>query len=209
MGRPAQFRREDAVATAMENFWAKGYDCVSVSELAAAMSITRSSFYNCFKTREALFDDVLDLYAAHTPDYFLSNLDPTVPVVPAIRQAFRNLCRDRAADPDGRGCMIIKCLAQATITSKHTPKLLNLLEAKVSRYERLLNRAITNGEITKAGDVRLMAQTIITYMIGMNTICKLVRSEKELWAIAETFLSTVGLKATGTDLDTNTSPDTA
>lgn len=198
MGRPAQFSKEAAIAIAMESFWEKGYDGISVSELAAAMSITRSSFYNCFKTRDNLFDDVLALYMKNTPDYFLDGLDPMAPVVPAIRQAFKNLCRDRARDPDGRGCMIIKCLAQATLAKEPSPRLVRILDAKVDRYELLLKRAASNGEIETPRDAKLMAQAITTHMIGINMICKLVRTEQELWAIAEAFLSINGLNAADT-----------
>jgi len=195
MGRPAQFCKDDAIAIAMDAFWTKGYDGVSVSELSAAMSITRSSFYNCFKTREALFDQVLDLYGKSAPDYCLLDLEPDAAIIPAIRDAFQNLCRDRAADPEAKGCMIINCLAQATLDDKASPPLVAMLKAKIGRYESLLCQAINRGEVPTPLDVQTTAQAIVTFMIGINMVCKIVRNEDELWHMSEIFLNGLGLKA--------------
>ena len=46
----------------------------SVSELSSRMSITRSSFYNSFVSREALFSEVLALYGKQSCDRFLNDL---------------------------------------------------------------------------------------------------------------------------------------
>jgi TetR/AcrR family transcriptional regulator, transcriptional repressor for nem operon len=193
MGRPAKFCKDNAIAIAMEAFWTKGYDGVSVSELSAAMNITRSSFYNCFKTREALFNQVLDMYGKSAPDYCLLHLSADAPIVPAIRDAFLKLCRDRAADPEAKGCMIINCLAQATLEDEVSPPLIAMLKVKIGRYEWLLQQAKDRGELDGALDVPTAAQTIITFMIGINMICKVVRSEKALWQSCDTFLNGLGL----------------
>jgi len=195
MGRPAKFCKEKAIEIALETFWKKGYEATSVSELSAAMSITRSSFYNCFKTREALFDMVLERYQSRSPDYFLRSLDDNAAIIPAIRRAFKNLCAARAKDPEGKGCLIIKCLTEAANDEDAEPQLAAMMKSKVERYEGLINRAIRRGELPVETDVTLIARTLITQMIGLNIMSKLVRSEDELWTIADTFLNNAGLKA--------------
>jgi len=194
MGRPAQFCREEAVSIAMDAFWTKGYD-VPVSELANAMSITRSSFYNCFKTREALFDDVLDLYGQSTPDYFLSKLSDDAPILPAIRRALKALCHDRANDPEAKGCLLINCLAQANDTNSSAPQLTDLMTSKIDCYRELLISAEKRGECTLAADARTVAYAIVTHMIGLNIMCKIVRSEDSLWQTTELVLGGLGLAA--------------
>jgi len=195
MGRPAKFCRDEAVVTAMHAFWDKGYEAVSVNELSQAMSITRSSFYNCFGSRDALFEEAIALYIRSAPDYFLLTLAPEAEVVPAFRQALKTLCRDRAADPDARGCMIINCLACANGSNKAAPKLVAMMEEKLDRFSALMETAIRRGEISRSHDPRATAQAILTYMIGVNMICKIVPSEAKLWRATEQFLNGIGLGA--------------
>ena len=192
MGRPAKFDKDDAVAIAMEAFWDKGYEAVSVSELAAAMSITRSSFYNCFKTRDALFEKVLDLYKLQAPDYCLTQLGPNAPIIPAIRQSIRNLCRDRAADPDARGCLIITSLAQIAAGDITAPPLVEMMKAKIDRFDYLLTTAVERGEAV-IDNPSLAARTLMTHMMGINMICKIIRNEEELWAISDKVLTCIGI----------------
>jgi len=195
VGRPAEFCRDEAVTTAMHAFWTKGYDAVSVSELSQAMSITRSSFYNCFKTREALFKEAASLYVQSAPDYFLMSLDADADIVPAIRLALKNLCSERAADPDARGCMIINCLSRVTENDEAAPMLISMMQNKLAHYVTLLEKAIERGEIAKPYNAEMAAQAIMTHMIGINMMCKIVRSEEKLWQATEQFLESIGLKA--------------
>ena len=94
-GRPIGFARRDAVETAMNLVWKKGFLSVSVKELAEAMSIRRSSFYNTFGGREELFREVLAMYGTRTADAPLDHVRPGEPVVPVIVSVMRDLCRAR------------------------------------------------------------------------------------------------------------------
>lgn len=195
MGRPTKFCRDEAVAVAMDAFWAKGYSAVSVSELAAAMSITRSSFYNSFKTREALFEEVIARYSKNAPDLFLADLPEGAPIIPAIRQALRNLCRMRAADPMSRGCLIINCMALADQDNDAPPQIKAMMETKLARYERLVTRAQKTGELSADTAPKQIAHAIITHMMGINIMCKMHQSEETLWNSTDLFLTALGFEA--------------
>src|SRR3546814_2856545 len=54
-GRPREFCTQEALATAMRLFWAKGFEGTSVSDLAGAMGISKPSLYAAFGDKEALF----------------------------------------------------------------------------------------------------------------------------------------------------------
>ena len=61
-GRPREFDTDEALASALRVFWAKGYDGASLTDLTEAMGITRPSLYAAFGNKEALFKRALDLY---------------------------------------------------------------------------------------------------------------------------------------------------
>ena len=66
MGRPREFDIETALDTAGELFWRKGYEGTSLSDLTGAIGITPPSFYFAFKSKEALFKQVVDRYQSRS-----------------------------------------------------------------------------------------------------------------------------------------------
>ncbi|KPH83146.1 TetR/AcrR family transcriptional regulator, partial [Bosea vaviloviae] len=67
-GRPSQFDRDAALEAALMAFWRDGYQANSVKALSERLGITRSSFYNAFESREAMFMEALERYLERSPD---------------------------------------------------------------------------------------------------------------------------------------------
>src|ERR1041385_8504455 len=62
-GRPREFDRQKALQSAMELFWAQGYETTTLADLQKAMGgITAPSFYAAFGSKEALFREAVELY---------------------------------------------------------------------------------------------------------------------------------------------------
>lgn len=61
-GRPASFEREAAVRTALDLFWARGYEGVSIADLTAAIGVAPPSLYHAFGSKAGLFEEVVTLY---------------------------------------------------------------------------------------------------------------------------------------------------
>jgi len=62
MGRPREFDLDEALDTALQLFWRKGYEGTSLTDLTEAMGITRPSLYGAFGNKETLFRKALDRY---------------------------------------------------------------------------------------------------------------------------------------------------
>ncbi len=63
MARPKEFSRSEAIEKAMLAFWEYGYSQTSMQILTDAMSMSRSSIYGEFESKESLFALALDRYA--------------------------------------------------------------------------------------------------------------------------------------------------
>lgn len=182
----------------MELFWDKGLSAVSVSDLAAAMSLRRSSFYNAFGTRDAVFLEALERYAAVSPDAALDHLGPDAPVVPALVGLLRTVCRVRAADPRSRGCLVCNTLADLDGAGEVVgARVAAALAHRTVVVQRLMERAVAQGELPAAYDTRAAARAFVTFLVGVNTTSRVVRSEAALWVACATFLRGLGLDPGG------------
>lgn len=194
MGRPPKFDRQAAVEVAMNEIWRNGLEASSVKALSERLGITRSSFYNAFGSREALFKEALDLYFSKAPDRVLAHVGADASVLAVLTRMFREVCRVRAADPDAKGCMAINCVAELVgVDATLGPVMEGAVRHSLDRFEKLLRQAAANGEIRDSGDLKRKALALQNLLIGLNVMSKVVRSEEELWTGVELTLKGLGL----------------
>ena len=194
MGRPAKFDRKAAIELVMNEIWRSGFEACSVKAISEKLGITRSSFYNAFGNREALFLEALELYFFRSPDNVLAMVDSDASVLKVLTQFFKEVCRSRASDPEARGCMAVNCVAELVgVDETLGPILETAILNRLDRLERLLDQAAANGEIENRKDLREKALALQNLLIGLNVMAKVVRSEDDLWAAAKQTLKGLGL----------------
>lgn len=192
-GRPVAFMREEAIQAAMHLFWKQGLLAVSAKDLAKAMGVQRSSFYNSFGSREAVFVEALQRYSAQAPDVPLGNVAPDQPVVPLLVSVMREICRVRAADEQARGCLVCNSIAELVgVDESLGPLLAEAVVLRTGLVERLLLQAVRQKELAPA-DPAVTAKMFIAFLIGLNTISKVIRDEAQLWAMCREFLAGMGI----------------
>lgn len=68
--------KEKIVETALELFSLRGYDGVSVRDIARAVGIRESSLYNHFENKRAIFDGIVDFCVRQSEAYFRESALP-------------------------------------------------------------------------------------------------------------------------------------
>ncbi len=190
MARPSGFDRAKAVETAMNEIWKYGYEKCSVKSLSEILGITRSSFYNAFGTREALFGEVLQLYLSQSPDIALATAMPEMPIKQLFTKTFKSACKARADDVAGRGCLAINSVAElCNVDEKIGPVLEKAVLGSLVQMEKLLQHGVDQGEIDSHIDVHATALALQNLLMGLNVMCKVVRNEDELWQATKTTLA--------------------
>jgi len=194
MGRPAKFDRDQAVETVMHELWKHGFEACSVKAISEKLGITRSSFYNAFESREALFKEALELYFTQTPDRVLNAVRPDTRILALLTGMYREVCRSRAADSEARGCMAVNSVSElVAVNDELGPLLERAVLGSLERLEQLLRQAARGGEIGDGDDLREKALALQNLLMGLNVMCKVVRSEEDLWAAARQTLKGLGL----------------
>lgn len=178
----------------MHLFWKQGFLSVSAKDLADAMSIQRSSFYNSFGSREAVFIEALHRYAAQAPDAPLHEFPLGHPVMPVLVAVLRQICRVRSEDVESRGCLVCNAIAELVgVDQAIGPLLEEAVKHRTVVFRRLLSQAVRQGEIGPLADEEAAAAGFTAFLIGLNTLSKVVRDEKQLWAICRQFLRGLGI----------------
>ncbi len=194
MARPAKFDRREALEAVTDEIWRSGYGACSAKAISEKLGITRSSFYNAFDSREALFKEALDAYDASSPDKLLAEADGGEKLPKLLTRLFREVCKVRAADPEARGCMAVNSVAELVgVDPELGPYLEQMMLAKLRQLETLLRRAANRGEIEDDGNLKAKALALFSLLAGLNVMAKVVHSEKELWGAAKAGLKGLGL----------------
>ncbi len=107
LGRPRQFDRDQALEIAMKLFRLHGYDGTPISLLGEKMGINPPSLYAAFGSKESLYREALDLYAAKYSAPLIFRLRDE-PCVQTAIYTFLKKCAELFVGErdDERGCMI-------------------------------------------------------------------------------------------------------
>jgi len=197
MGRSRQFDRDAAIDTVMNQIWRLGYEACSVKSISENLGITRSSFYNTFGSREALFTEALQRYFQSSPDRRLSTFSETNSPLTLLSDVFKEACRARASDPEHRGCMVVNSVSELVGINEPLGSLLeDVIEQSIKSFERLLTHSMNLGELPPTCNIRELALAIQNLLIGLNTLSKVVTSEEQLWGTAKITLKALGVYRT-------------
>ncbi|MEM1061133.1 MAG: TetR/AcrR family transcriptional regulator [Planctomycetota bacterium] len=74
-GRPRNFDEADALGRVVDTFRRHGYDATTFAQLVASTGLSRSSLYNAFGDKDALFEKALTAYLRDEVDPVLAGFD--------------------------------------------------------------------------------------------------------------------------------------
>jgi len=194
MGRKAKFDRGAALDWVMHEIWLHGYEGVSVKSIAEKLSITRSSFYHTFTSKEALFEEALEYYLRPSPCFNENITTESEDPLWSLTQFFYQVCQHRLEDPVLRGCMLVNSLVG--LVGVH-PTLGPIVAQKIDGgrvwFESLIAQAVRAGDLDSTTNAAQIALTLQNLLFGLNAMSKAVREEEQLWGIAKTTLKGLNL----------------
>jgi TetR/AcrR family transcriptional repressor of nem operon len=188
-GRPKEFDEREALERAMNLFWARGYEKVSLSELQQHMGISRQSLYDTFGTKRALFLRTIEHYRATQLTQglaLLSQQGSPLDNVKALVRFFDQL----ASDPSCRGCLVANALVEI---APHDPEIAELLRETLAllqgSIERALRAASESGELPAHKSPEQLSLALTNALMGMVVTGKLPTARPLLQGIYAATLS--------------------
>lgn len=190
MARPLEFNPQEAVDRAMELFWSKGYDATSLSDLLAAMSLSRSSFYQSFGSKHRLYEQCLQHYRQSIGSQMLNELRKSSSARVFIEQLFNSIAEEVSQQKGRWGCMIMN---SASAKAPFDPSVGKIVHAGAKQFEEIFYRAVkrgqTEGEISKDKDPQTLASYLVSSRSGLLAMARAGASIAELKRISEMILT--------------------
>ena len=165
-----QFDEDRALEAAMTVFWQKGYEATSLADLEAATGLSKSSLYNAYHSKDALFARCLERFHRQHGGSLRDRLDHPH-FVTAIGNFFEGLLQrfEDASVPEG----CLATMAAMEVGTSDCPAadlLLAALDRQRGDFERRCARAVEDGELDPGIDTQAVAAMLLSMTRGIAVL---------------------------------------
>lgn len=188
-GRPREFDIDEALASALQLFWSKGYEGTSLTDLTTAMGITRPSLYAAFGNKEELFRKALDLYEREKLAFVSEALD-----APTSRQVAERLLHGalqmQTSECQPRGCL--RVISSVTCGTEAESVRADLMARRVSSQQAIcerMQRAKAEGDLAPHADAEGLCNYLLAILQGMSVQAGSGATKEQLETLVETSLA--------------------
>lgn len=170
MSRPKAFDPDVALDRATDLFRRKGYAATSVGDLVEHTGLSRSSLYDTFGDKHALFLAALDRYRVRGSDFLSEILENAESPMSGLRAYFDALAADCACPDEGRyGCLAVNAAAECAATDADTAeRSVQNWNGMTQAFAALVRRAQEQGEITPDRDADALGHFLTNAVYGLR-----------------------------------------
>jgi AcrR family transcriptional regulator len=169
-GRPATFDRAEAIERAMELFWARGYEGVTLEDLQAAMgNISPPSFYHAFGSKEVLFREAVERYMATVGAPGGQALQSGKTARESVDTMLRFTAKSMSRPDKPHGCLLAQGAINCSPANRGPQEFLRALRQRTPKIiKQRLDRAVAEGELPPGLDTGSIAAFYVTVAFGIS-----------------------------------------
>lgn len=183
-GRPLSFNRQAALHTALQLFWAQGYEGTSIADLVSAMGIAPPSLYSAFGSKEQLYLEAIELYLQGPGSFIKHALEQTSTARDFIQLMLLNAATEFTTRNHPPGCIVSTGLvASGALHHKVAQSMRDLRSATLEAIGLRLQDACDHGELPTDTDCPGMARFFGAIIQGMSIQARDGASPQELQAM--------------------------
>ncbi|MBN8855104.1 MAG: hypothetical protein BGO55_25160 [Sphingobacteriales bacterium 50-39] len=190
MPKEILFDEEVVLRRATELFWTRGYNATSMDELTRITGLSRSSIYNSFGGKHALFMRCLRYYLGDQQRQLHELAGKVKPVVPRIRAAFQYAVEEILADRMRKGCMMVNTTTEMVNQDKDIAA---VSAENMEQMEGIFANWISEGqaarEISTAFNPQMLARHLFNTYSGLKVSGKTRPDRKTLEDLVTVALS--------------------
>jgi len=190
MARSKDFDEAEVLSKAVCIFWHKGYNGTSMQDLVDGLGISRSSLYDTFGDKHALYIKALDSYQKAGGNQMCDIINNSASAKEAIQKLLELTMRDLLNDEQRKGCFMVN--AEIELASLDA-EVKNVVCRNEQHFENAILSAIkkgqASGEIRNSQDSLALARFIMNAVRGMQVSAKATADKAFFDDIIKTTLS--------------------
>jgi AcrR family transcriptional regulator len=183
-GRPRSFDELEALEKAIQVFWSKGYDGVTIDDLVDGMGVGRPSLYAVFGDKRTLFLRALRAYAEKKGALAAKALLSPQTLRASLASFMRQTVEFSTAEGSALGCLIV-CVAPLVDDAEVQQFLQQATAGAMAMVERRFQDGISTGEIPPDFPVAVRARQVIDIVHGLTMRARMGSTRKALLRDAE------------------------
>lgn len=184
------FEPQRVLEKAMNTFWERGYEGISIEDLVQSTGIGRGSLYDTFNDKHSLYLAALDRYIAAGRAQTTALLAQTGTLQEVLQQLFQTQLDALLSDPARRGCFLMNASLEM---APHDPAVNTVVQSALQELEeglyRLLIKAQVAGELSWQDDPHQLARFLVATLVSIRVLARLRKERNVLQDIVKTALS--------------------
>src|SRR2546429_4399324 len=163
------FDPQQVLEKAMNAFWERGYEGISIEDLVQCTGIGRGSLYDTFDDKHSLYLAALDLYIASVRAQTIDLLGQTGTLQEVLEQFFQTQLDILLGDPAHRGCFLVNAAVEM---APHDPEVNRIVQLARQEFEeglyRLLIQAQVTGELSWIHDPHQLVHFLVGTLVSIR-----------------------------------------
>ena len=193
MARTKDFDENEVLAKAIQLFWYKGYNGTSMQDLVDGLGISRSSLYDTYGDKHALYIKALESYQDSSGIEMCNIINNTPSAKEAIKQLLEFITRNMLNDEQHKGCFMVNAGVEV---APHDAQVNDLLCKNEQQLEDVFYKAIKkgqeSGEINTRQDAMALTRFISNTVKGIQVSAKSTTDKAFFDDIIQTTMSVLG-----------------
>ena len=183
-GRPRSFDETEALERAIQVYWSKGYDGVTIDDLVAGMGVGRPSLYAVFGDKRALFLRVLKTYAATKGSGAATALLTPRTLRDSLVGFLRNAVETATEEGSAPGCLLM-CVAPIVNDAEVRQFLEDAAAGAAAMVEGRFRDGVDAGEIPSDCPIAVRARQVIDFARSLSMRARIGATRETLLKDAE------------------------
>lgn len=184
------FDPQRVLEKAMNAFWERGYEGLSIEDLVRSTGIGRGSLYDTFDDKHSLYLAALDQYIAAARAQTSALLDQPGTLQELLGRLFQTQVDVLLSDPARRGCFLVNASLEM---APHDPAVNTIVQSALQELEeglyRLLIKAQVAGELPWRHDPHQLAHFLVATLVGIRVLARNKQDRRVLEDVVKTAVS--------------------
>ena len=193
MARTKDFDENEVLSKAIRLFWHKGYNGTSMQDLVDGLGISRSSLYDTYGDKHALYIKALESYQDSSGIEMCNIINNTPSAKEAIKQLLEFITRNMLNDEQHKGCFMVNAGVEVAPHDAEVNDLLCKNEQQLEDvFYKTIKRGQESGEITTSQDAMALTRFISNTVKGIQVSAKSTTAKTFFDDIIQTTMSVLG-----------------